>query len=241
MITTSKLNEVEMLSTEVFKSPCKHPNGLQWTNKGLYVLDQELDDIYVLDEKGNIDSKIQTITENGSGITVGGGFIWTASNGETQARSFRKTDTHKNLIYKLDIDSGEYVDSFPTPDGGGVHGLEWDNGLIWVTAFNPKAIYKMNSETYKVEGRFLVDEERLHGLVRQDEGIWCAHTSTKKIIKYNVDDGSLIEEIQLDDDDPYPHGMSIKNNKIWISDANFGGKQHSNTLMGKPSFNTINL
>ena len=32
-----------MLSTEVFKSPCKHPNGLQWTKDGLYVIDQELD------------------------------------------------------------------------------------------------------------------------------------------------------------------------------------------------------
>ena len=54
-------------------------------------------------------------------------------------------------------------------------------------------------------------------------------------------DGSIIDEIQLDHDDPYPHGMSIKGNKMWISDANFGGKMHSDTLMGKPSFNTINL
>ena len=46
---------------------------------------------------------------------------------------------------------------------------------------------------------------------------------------------------KLDKDDPYPHGMSIKKDKIWISDANFGGKMHSNTLMGKPSFNTIDL
>jgi hypothetical protein len=35
--------------------------------------------------------------------------------------------------------------------------------------------------------------------------------------------------------------MSIKNNTMWISDANFGGKEHSSTLMGKSSFNTIKL
>ena len=230
-----------MITSEVFSSPCKHPNGLQWTENGLYVMDQELDDVYILDEKGNTKNKLQTITENGSGITVGGGFIWTASNGETQARSFRKTDTHKGLIYKLDLDTGEYVDKFPTPDRGGIHGIEWDEGFIWITAFNPKAIYKVDAETYEIISRFLVEEERLHGLARQDKGIWCAHTSTKKIIKYDIDNGSILDTIQLDKDDPYPHGMSIKKDKMWISDSNFGGKLHSNTLMGKPSFATINL
>ena len=29
--------------------------------------------------------------------------------------------------------------------GGGIHGIEWDNGFIWVTAFNPKAIYKVDA------------------------------------------------------------------------------------------------
>ena len=81
----------------------------------------------------------------------------------------------------------------------------------------------------------------MHGLARQDNGIWCAHTSTKKIIKYDINNGSILDSIQLDKDDPYPHGMSIKKDKIWISDANFGGKLHSNTLMGKPSFATIDL
>ena len=46
-----------MLSTEVFDSPCKHPNGLQWTKDGLYVMDQELDDVYILEESGKISKK----------------------------------------------------------------------------------------------------------------------------------------------------------------------------------------
>ena len=37
-----------MITKEVFKSPCKHPNGLQWTSQGLYVMDQELDDVELL-------------------------------------------------------------------------------------------------------------------------------------------------------------------------------------------------
>ena len=61
-----------MISIEIFNSPCKHPNGLQWTDEGLYVMDQELDDVYLLSSDGEIINKLATITENGSGITVGG-------------------------------------------------------------------------------------------------------------------------------------------------------------------------
>jgi streptogramin lyase len=55
----------------------------------------------------------------------------------------------------LDQETGEYVDKFPTPDGGGIHGIEWDQGFIWITAFNPKAIYKVDAETYEIVSRFL--------------------------------------------------------------------------------------
>ena len=78
-------------------------------------------------------------------------------------------------------------------------------------------------------------------MARQDNGIWCAHTSSKKIIKYDIRNGSILESIKLDKDDPYPHGMSIRGDTMWISDANFGGKLHSSTLMGKPCFATITL
>ena len=77
-------------------------------------------------------------------------------------------------------------------------------------------------------------------VIRKDEDTlesWKPITRLGKKIK----DGSIIDTIQLEEDDPYPHGMSIKDNKMWISDANFGGKQHSDTLMGKPSFSIIEM
>ena len=87
-----------MRPVATFDSPCKHPNGLQWADNELYVIDQELDDVHVLDESGALVRTIHTPTENGSGITVGGGFLWTASNGVTAARPFRATDTHMGWI-----------------------------------------------------------------------------------------------------------------------------------------------
>ena len=59
-----------MITEEIFSSPCKHPNGLQWTEKGLYVMDQELDDVYnefliVADKKKEVtDTDFPEILQN---------------------------------------------------------------------------------------------------------------------------------------------------------------------------------
>ncbi len=75
-----------MVTVKEFESPCVHPNGLQWADDELLVMDQKTDDVFVLDTSGDVSRRIPTPTENGSGIALGGGFIWTASNGKTEVR-----------------------------------------------------------------------------------------------------------------------------------------------------------
>ena len=70
-----------MKTKKQFETPCKGPNGLQWTDEGLFVMDQMTDNVYVVDEAGKLLRTIATPTANGSGITIGGGYLWTASNG----------------------------------------------------------------------------------------------------------------------------------------------------------------
>ena len=122
---------IELIPIE--NSPCKMPNGLQWTDEGLFVMDQYTDNVYVIEEDGTILRTIETSTENGSGITVGGGYLWTASNGLTISRSYRSTDTHLPYLYQLDLKNGNLVNRIPTYDGSGIHGLEWYDGFIWIT------------------------------------------------------------------------------------------------------------
>jgi hypothetical protein len=181
-------------TAKAFETPCQMPNGLQWTDEGLFIMDQLTDNVYVVDERGKLLRTIHTLTENGSGITVGGGYIWTASNGRTVSRPYRSTDTHLGYIYKLDLKTGEAVDRYRTPDGGGLHGLEWDNGLLWVTQFNPKALVLVDPKRdFKVVHKFEVDLPRAHGLARDGAGIWCAFTGVRTIVKYNVETGREME------------------------------------------------
>jgi len=203
-----------------FPPVCDNPNGLQWTDEGLWVVDQHLDDAYLLDETGQVIRKIGTPTENASGVTFGDGYLWTASNGTTRARPHRTTDTHRPAVLKLDPLTGALVDRFPTPDGGGIHGIEWDDGLLWLTAFNPKALVLVDPAGFSVVRKLPVAMERLHGLARDADGIWCSHTTDKVILKYHVDTGETVDRIDLPPDGPSPHGLSIRNGELWYCDAN---------------------
>ena len=204
-----------------FKSQVRMPNGLQWFGDELFVMDQLTDDIYVLDATGELIRIISTETENGSGITVGGGFIWTACNGSASARPTRPTDDHISKVIKIDPENGETVGYFNTPDGGGIHGLEWEDGNIWITAFNPKSLVLINGTSYEIIRQFSCDLNVLHGLALEGEAIWCSDRAEKSISKYHKETGEKIDEVILPVNGPDPHGLSIKDGELWYSDADF--------------------
>ena len=223
-------------------SPCEMPNGLQWYGDELFVMDQLTDNVYVINEKGDVLRTVYTGTENGSGITVGDGHIWTGSNGTTVSRPYRSTDTHLGYVVKCDMDTGETVDRWRTPDGGGIHGIEWDHdeNLLWVTAFSPKAIILVDpSDNFKVIHKFEVELERLHGLALEgDDGIWCAHTTDNVVVLYNKESGAEMDRITMGPEDPFIHGLSSKDGVLWFGDANFAGS-HGTAIRGEPSIGTI--
>ena len=79
-------------TVSTFAPPCAMPTGLQWTDEGLYVIDQYSDRVYLMDEEGFIVRAFETPTANGSGISHGGGYLWTASNGSNTRREPHDTD-----------------------------------------------------------------------------------------------------------------------------------------------------
>ena len=220
-----------------FDTQVRMPNGLQWFGDELFVMDQLTDDVFVLDEDGKIKRVISTETENGSGITYGGGFLWTACNGTASARPFRTHDDHVSKVRKIDPATGNTVDYFPTPDGGGIHGLEWDNGNIWLTAFNPRALILVDGETYEVIHKLPCALNVLHGLALDGDGIWCSDRAEKVVVKYDKTTGEEIDRLDLPGDGPDPHGLSIKDGVLWYSDADFPAAEG---MRGYPEIGVIN-
>jgi len=204
-----------------FQTIVRMPNGLQWHKDELFVMDQFTDDVFVFNHKGKISRVINTKTENGSGITIGGGYLWTASNGQTRARPFRDHDDHFPKVIKIDLNTGESLDAIPVPEGSGIHGIEWDEGNLWITATSLKTLILIDGSNHDILHQIPCKLDVLHGLAKDGEGIWCSDRGAKKVVKFHKNSGVVMEEIVLPPNGPDPHGLSILNGVLWYSDADF--------------------
>ena len=95
----------------MFTVPVAMPNGLQGTDGGLWIADQESDDVFLVDGEGTIHRRLRTEMENGSGIAYGDGALWLGSNGPS---NFRKAlDVHCHLSAQITFYIEAPIDDLP--------------------------------------------------------------------------------------------------------------------------------
>src|SRR5947209_8168791 len=124
-----------MKITKLYKSPDGHPNGLESTPEGLWIGEQTTDRAYLVDwTTGKVLKKVETESSNTSGIAYGGGFLWMAANGKAVGRPAKPTDATTGEVVQVDPKNGKTVSRHPIPGGGGVHGLEFAEGKLWLTS-----------------------------------------------------------------------------------------------------------
>ena len=220
----------------LFKSPDGHPNGLEATAAGLWVGEQVSDRAHLFDwETGKPLTSYETQSSNTSGIAAGGGYVFMAANGSAQLRPKRPHDVAKGgRIVTLDLQSGKHVRNAPTPNGGGVHGLLWTLGSLWITQFGPHKNITQTGADLKFRHSFPVPLGRAHGMGWDGKHIWCMFSNDFRILKFEIPSGRVLEAIQLNRDDPDPHGMTWWNGSLYYCDAGIapGHKDNASAYSG---------
>ena len=98
----------------VYKSPGPHPNGLQATAEGLWVMDQGNNRVYLINYKdGKILREFATEADKASGITYDGEALWLAS-------------TYNRLILRVSATDGKTLSEFYTPGAGVIYRMTGD-------------------------------------------------------------------------------------------------------------------
>ncbi len=212
---------------KLWKSPEGHPNALESTPEGLWLTEQGSDIAYLCDWKtGQVIRRVPTESHNTSGMAYGGGFLWMGANGKSLFRPERSTDRPNGEILKCDPRTGQTIARYPIPDGGGVHGVVWDNGTLWMTCFKWRALVQVDAETFSVKHRIPVSHDRAHGLALDGDAIWCVFSTDYLIEKLSRKDGTVLDSVQLKKGvDPDPHGLDIKDGALLYCDA---GMAHPN-------------
>ena len=218
---------------KLFRSPYSVPNGLQVTDEGVWIVDQITDRVALVEITEYSDygvtkniRDVPTESSNTSGLAYGGDTLWLAANGSGNMwRQVRSTDANEGEILKVDPQTGKTLQRYKIPDGGGTHGLEYDNyeyGYVWIETLKNKVLHKIRISDWSVQHTIPLPYDRAHGVVRVEDGIWVVHTSDRLIIKLDIEDGSKLDEIHVSNEYPEPHGLSLSGDDLLYCDATSG-------------------
>lgn len=205
--------------TKIFRSPDGHPNALETVPEGVWVGEQVSDVAYLMDWKGKVLQKVPTESSNTSGIAFGGGFLWMGANGKAIMRAPKPTDATTGQVLKVDPKTGKTLARYDIPGGGGVHGLEFAEGTLWLTSLKIQKLSQMDPQTWKVLRQIPCRLGRAHGLAWDKGAIWCMFSNDRQIHKMDARDGTVLEIIQLAETDPDPHGMCLYQGHLYYCDA----------------------
>lgn len=205
--------------TRLFKSPDGHPNGLETTADGLWIGEQTTDRACLVDWNGKLLRCVPTESSNTSGIACGGGFLWMAANGKAVGRPAKPTDATTGEIVKADPETGKTLARYPVPGGGGVHGLEYAEGTLWITSLKLQKLSQVDPKDFRLLHQIPVHLGRAHGLAWDPPGIWVMHSTDRVIHRLDAKDGRLLEVVTLSADDPDPHGMCLYRGHLYYCDA----------------------
>src|SRR4051812_25002152 len=147
-------------TTKLFKSPEGFPNGIAVTREGLWIGEQKLsgaqaaayhmpepksltEEAWLVDWNGKLLKTVSTPSRNTSGMAVGGGFVWMGANAPPEG--IFQVDMNSRLVSHRQIPLGTAT------DGGGCHGVMWNEGKLWIVANRLKGILRVDPTTWQAE------------------------------------------------------------------------------------------
>jgi streptogramin lyase len=192
-----------------FYAPGPHPNGMQATPEGLWILDQHTNQVSLVSYDGGVLKTLDTASDRGSGITVAGGSLWIAS-------------TYSREILQVDAVTGATLAAFDTPGASqtGAHGLEWRGARLWMAVPPSATIYEIDVENgFSVTHTIPAPGNRPHGIAWVGDDLWCIETSHRALYRLDPSDGAVLTRIEIPEPYPEPHGMTFWEGSFWYCDA----------------------
>ena len=102
--------------------------------------------------------------------------------------------------------------------GTGAHGQEWRDGRLWFAVPPSRSVYCIDPKTWVVQMMFPTAGNRPHGVGWEGKYLWVTDSNLNAFHKHDPQTGEIVEKIVLQDSDPLPHGMTIRNDWMWYCD-----------------------
>jgi len=104
----------------------------------------------------------------------------------------------EDRIQKIDPATGDVLSTIPAPGGGGVSGLAWAEGTLWVGEYRERKIHQVDPQTGKVL-RTIVSDRFVTGVTWMNGELWHAtwDEDDNEIRRLDPQTGKVLEQIDM--------------------------------------------
>jgi streptogramin lyase len=206
----------------VFRSPGPHPNGLQATGEGLWIIDQsEGSKAYLVAyESGKVLRSFTTETDRSSGITFDGSSLWIGS-------------TYNRQIVRVDAHSGKTIEKHFTPGAGVIYKMVGDpparsSPLVTLKTAPPRPKVQPIAKLVQqpsvggFQAGAVLDAAApgtgAHGQEWRDGFLWMAVPPSREV--YKIDPKTWTVHRKFPTAANRPHGIGWEGRYLWVTDSN---------------------
>jgi hypothetical protein len=228
----------------LFKTPEGFPNAIAVAPEGLWIGEQKMsgslarrygltpptdlrESAWLVDWNGKLLKTIRTNSRNTSGMGVGGGYIWMGAEYDAPHDGIWQYDMNGKLISQRQVPLG------PKEDGGGVHGVLWRQGKLWLMSNRLRAIMRVDPVSWQPELLLplATSVQRFHAIAWDESvpggAIWVVIANNSRswkeskpgLHKYHAETGKLLETVDFVPGSADPHGLAVHNGTLISCDA----------------------
>lgn len=200
-----------------FPAPDTYTTGLAWDGNNLWCSGNRTNKIYQLDQSGQTIKRFH-VTSRPRGITFIQGSLWYA-------------DSQEKHLYKLDPDTGVYLDTIPAP-GGTSRGMAFDGKYLWCADKSLKEIYKIDLDYQKIVMIIPSPVDSPYGLCWDGRDLWIAGYNSGTLKKMHTTGSNRV--VYLDSLNAHLQykltirnvGNTFMNLRTWISEPSSSLRQN---------------
>lgn len=199
----------------VFRSPGPHPNGLQATDEGLWIIDQsEGSKAYLVSyDNGRVLRSFPTETDRSSGITFDGEALWIGS-------------TYNRQIVRVDARTGKTLAKHFTPGAGVIYKMITDPPARSSPLAKKSALASAKPAAQNPVGGFqaaaVLDAAApgtgAHGQEWRDGFLWMSVPPSREV--YKIDPKTWTVHKKFGTAANRPHGIGWEGRYLWVTDSN---------------------
>jgi hypothetical protein len=214
-------------TTPVFKAPPGFPNAIAVAPEGVWVAEQRdntqpsadrSEKVWLVDWQGKVLKTVVTQSRNTSGMAYGGGNLWMGLN--ATPNGILQVDLNGKEISHRQIPLG------PPNNGGGCHGLLWQDGKLWISALRLGGMLRVDPATWTPEFLIQSPAPRMHGMAWDNGAIWMVTGTVNDyrqnkpgLAKFDATTGQLLELVDFAPGSGDPHGLAMYNGQLYSCDA----------------------